>query len=85
MRSAALVALDLITTPRDLVEEARREIERIAGIPGAVRDDQRHAFPHRTGSGSEQSVWRPVRARQELPRRTAGEDRRGRAPGRGHT
>jgi hypothetical protein len=32
---AALVALDLITTPRDLVEEARREIERVAGVPAA--------------------------------------------------
>jgi hypothetical protein len=32
---AALVAIDLITTPPDLVEEARREIERAAGIPAA--------------------------------------------------
>ena len=32
---AALVALDLITTPRSLVEDARREIERISGIPGS--------------------------------------------------
>ena len=32
--TAALVALDLISTPRDLVDDARREIERIAGIPG---------------------------------------------------
>ena len=32
--TAALVALDLITTPRDLVEEARRQIEHVAGIPG---------------------------------------------------
>jgi neutral ceramidase len=31
---AALVALDLITTPRSLVEDARREIERVAGFPG---------------------------------------------------
>jgi hypothetical protein len=33
--TAALVALDLITTPRDLVEEARREIERVTRVPGA--------------------------------------------------
>jgi neutral ceramidase len=33
--TAALVALDLITTPRDLVEDARREIERVAGIHGS--------------------------------------------------
>jgi neutral ceramidase len=33
--AAALVALDLITTPRDLVEETRREIERVCGVPGA--------------------------------------------------
>ena len=33
--TAALVALDLITTPRGLVEEARQEIERIARIPGS--------------------------------------------------
>jgi hypothetical protein len=32
---AALVALDLISTPRDLVEEARREIERVTRVPGA--------------------------------------------------
>jgi neutral ceramidase len=31
---AALVALGLITTPRSLVEDARREIEHISGIPG---------------------------------------------------
>ncbi|MGP0063301.1 MAG: hypothetical protein ACLQGP_06810 [Isosphaeraceae bacterium] len=34
-RSAALVVLDLITTPRDLVEEARREIERTTHLSGA--------------------------------------------------
>ena len=34
-RSAALVVLDLITTPRDLVEEARREIERTTHLRGA--------------------------------------------------
>ncbi len=34
-RSAALVVLDLITTPRDLVEEARREIERTTHVRGA--------------------------------------------------
>jgi hypothetical protein len=33
--SAALVALDLITTPRDLVDETRREIERVTGLPTA--------------------------------------------------
>jgi len=33
--TAALVALDLITTPRDLVEDARREIERATRIPAA--------------------------------------------------
>jgi neutral ceramidase len=33
--TAALVALDLITTPRDLVDEARHQIERVAGIPGS--------------------------------------------------
>jgi len=32
---AALVALDLISTPRDLVEEARREIERVTQMRGA--------------------------------------------------
>ncbi len=32
---AALVALDLITTSRDLVEEARREIGKTTGVPGA--------------------------------------------------
>jgi predicted neutral ceramidase superfamily lipid hydrolase len=31
----ALAALDLINTPRDLVEEARREIERITQLRGA--------------------------------------------------
>jgi neutral ceramidase len=34
-RSTALVVLDLITTPRDLVEEARREIERTTHVRGA--------------------------------------------------
>jgi neutral ceramidase len=34
-RSAALVVLDLITTPRDLVEETRREIERTTHLRGA--------------------------------------------------
>jgi hypothetical protein len=33
--TAALVALDLITTPRDLVEEARQEIERVTRVRGA--------------------------------------------------
>jgi len=33
--TAALVALDLISTPRDLVEEARREIERVTQVRGA--------------------------------------------------
>jgi neutral ceramidase len=33
--SAALVALDLITTPRGVVEEARKLIEKQTGIPGA--------------------------------------------------
>jgi neutral ceramidase len=33
--TAALVALDLISAPRSLVDDARREIERAAGIPGA--------------------------------------------------
>ena len=33
-RSAALVVLDLITTPRDLVEDARREIERTTHVHG---------------------------------------------------
>jgi hypothetical protein len=32
---AALVALDLISTTRDLVEEARAEVERRTGIPGS--------------------------------------------------
>ena len=32
---AALVALDLISTTRDLVEDARREIEAATDIPGA--------------------------------------------------
>jgi hypothetical protein len=34
-RAAALVVLDLITTPRALVEEARREIERTTRVRGA--------------------------------------------------
>lgn len=34
-RSVALVVLDLITTPRPLVEEARREIERTTHVRGA--------------------------------------------------
>ncbi len=34
-RSAALVVLDLITTPRDLVEDSRREIERTTHVHGA--------------------------------------------------
>jgi hypothetical protein len=34
-RSAALVVLDLISTPRDLVEEARREIERTTRMHGS--------------------------------------------------
>ncbi len=34
-RAAALVALDLITTPRELVEPARREIERTTHVRGA--------------------------------------------------
>ncbi len=34
-RSAALVVLDLITTPRDIVEAARREIERTTRVRGA--------------------------------------------------
>lgn len=34
-RSAALVVLDLITTPRGLVEETRREIERTTHLRGA--------------------------------------------------
>lgn len=34
--TAALVSLDLISTPRSLVEYARREIERVAGVPGAA-------------------------------------------------
>ena len=33
--TAALVALDLISTPRDLVEEARRAIERVTQVRGA--------------------------------------------------
>jgi neutral ceramidase len=33
-RAAALVVLDLITTPRDLVDEARREIERTTHVRG---------------------------------------------------
>ena len=54
--AAALVALDLITTPRDLVEEARREIERDHGNFLRQRNDQRHAFPYRPGPGHEESV-----------------------------
>jgi hypothetical protein len=34
-RAAALIVLDLITTPRDLVEETRREIERTTRVRGA--------------------------------------------------
>jgi neutral ceramidase len=34
-RAAALVVLDLISTPRDLVEQARREIERTTRLRGA--------------------------------------------------
>jgi hypothetical protein len=41
---AALVALDLISTTRDLVEEARREVERVTGVKGpAVMISATHA------------------------------------------
>ena len=51
--------------------------------PGARRrrDDQRHAYPHRPGPRPQQRLWRQVRSGGALPRRAAGEDRRGRAPG----
>ena len=48
-KKAALVSLDLISTPMAMVEEARREIEKTTGIDGRRRDDLRHPRPHRPG------------------------------------
>ena len=61
-RAAALVVLDLITTPRELVEEARREIERTTHVRGG--DVMISATHSHTGPGprSQQRLRRPVRA-----------------------
>ena len=61
-------------SPRDRADDPRARRR---------RHDQRHAHPHRPGPRSQQCLRRPVRAGARLPRRPAGEDRRGRATGRG--
>ncbi|MGE3820313.1 MAG: hypothetical protein AB7I30_12905 [Isosphaeraceae bacterium] len=51
---AALVALDLISTTRDMVEEARREIEAATGIPGGsvmISATHAHTGPVLRGRG----------------------------------
>lgn len=61
-RAAALVALDLITTPRELVERTRREIERTTHVRGAdvmISATHSHTGPmidrnNPFGGGSEQ-------------------------------
>lgn len=51
---AALVGLDLISTTRDLVEDARREVERTTGIPGShvmISASHAHTGPVIAGRG----------------------------------
>ncbi len=45
--TAALVALDLIAAPRDLVEDARALIDRVCRVRGASVMISRHALSHR--------------------------------------
>jgi Neutral/alkaline non-lysosomal ceramidase, N-terminal len=54
-KKAALVALDLISTPMALVEEARREIEKTSGIKGAdvmISATHVHTGPVLQGGGA---------------------------------
>ena len=54
-KKAALVALDLISTPMVLVEEARREIEKTSGIKGAdvmISATHAHTGPVLQGGGA---------------------------------
>ena len=57
---AALVALDLITTTRDLVADARREIETACGIPGdrvMISATHAHTGPVISGRGPRDDVF----------------------------
>ena len=82
-RAAALVVLDLITTPRELVEQTRREIERTTHLRGG--DVMISATHTHTGPVLDRNsaFGGKSEAGARLPRRPAGEDRRGRAPGGG--
>lgn len=56
--TAALVVLDLLTTTRTGVEEARRQIERATGIPGAhVMISATHAHTGPVLSGRDERGW----------------------------
>ncbi len=55
----ALVSLDLITTPRDLVEDARAAIEKATSIPGAavmISATHTHTGPLLAGRGKRESA-----------------------------
>jgi hypothetical protein len=54
----ALVALDLISTPRDLVEDARREIGRVTKVPGElamISATHTHTGPVLRGRGTREA------------------------------
>jgi neutral ceramidase len=59
-KKAALVSLDLISTPVAIVEEARREIERGSGIKGAdvmISATHAHTGPVLRGRGSREAAF----------------------------
>jgi Neutral/alkaline non-lysosomal ceramidase, N-terminal len=59
-KKAALVALDLISTPMALVEEARREVEKTSGIKGAdvmISATHAHTGPVLQGGGARASAF----------------------------
>ena len=82
---AALVSLDLISTPLGLVESARKEIERTTRIPGRnvmISATHAHTGPVLAGRGLRDDA---LGAGNDLVRRyteyVARQDRRGRTPG----
>ena len=83
--TAALVALDLIAAPRDLVEDAARAIERTCRVPGAnvmISATHSHTGPivdTKNRFGGQSELVKTYRA--SLP----AQNRRGRSPGRSAT
>ena len=59
-RKAALVSLDLISTSKSMVEEARREVEKRTGIPGAdvmISATHAHTGPVLQGRGAREDAF----------------------------